>query len=57
MFSVTIRLESGKNYCVTCSKNRTFENPKILYIFEKALVLSIIYSRCNNVDEKIYKEE
>ena len=57
MFSVTIRLESGKNYYVICSKNRKFENPEILYIFKKALALSIIYSRCNNEDEKIYKEE
>ena len=42
---------------IICSKNRKCENPKILYIFEKALVLSIIYSRCNNEDEKIYQEE
>ena len=27
------------------------------YIFEKTLVLSIICSKCENKDEKIFKEE
>ena len=31
-----------KIYCIICGKHRKFENPKILYIFEKTLVLSII---------------
>ena len=33
------------------------KNPKISYIFEKKTVLSIIGSKCENVDEKIIKEE
>ena len=43
--------------CVICGKYRKCENPKILYIFEKKLVLSIICSRCNNEGIKIFKEE
>ena len=27
------------------------------YIFEKTLVISIIFSTCENEDEKIFKEE
>ena len=30
---------------------------KILYIFEKILVLSTICSKCINEDEKVFKEE
>ena len=44
-------------YCVICSKCRKFEKPKISYLLEKALVLSIICSKCKNEDEKILKEE
>ena len=46
-----------KLYCVTCSKYRKFEKPKISYLLEKTLVLSIICSKCKNEDEKIFKEE
>ena len=46
-----------KLYCVICSKCRKFEKPKISYLLEKALVLSIICSKCKNEDEKILKEE
>ena len=48
-----------KLYCVICGsieKYRKFEKPKISYLLEKALVLSIICSKCNNEDEKIFKE-
>ena len=44
-------------YCVICSKYRKFEKPKISYLLEKTLVLSIICSKCKNEDEKIFKEE
>ena len=44
-----------KLYCVICGKYRKFKKPKISYIFEKALVLSIICSKCKNKDEKIFK--
>ena len=44
-------------YCVNCGKYRELENTEILYIFEKALVLSIICSKCGKEDEKIFKEK
>ena len=34
-----------------------FKNSKLSYIFKKTLVLSIICSKCENEDEKIFKEE
>ena len=46
-----------KIYCVICGKYRKFEKPKISYLLEKTLVLSIICSKCKNEDEKIFKEE
>ena len=46
-----------KLYGVICSKYRKFEKPKISYLSEKALVLSIICSACKNKDEKIFTEE
>ena len=44
-------------HCVICGKYRKFEKPKISYLLEKILVLSIICSKCKNEDEKIFKEE
>ena len=38
-------------------KYRTFEKPKISYLLEKKLVLSIICSKCKNEDENLSKEE
>ena len=35
-------------YSVNCCKHRKFKNPKISYIFEKTLGLSIICSKCQN---------
>ena len=32
-------------YCVNCSKYRKFEKPKMSYLFEKTLLLSIICSK------------
>ena len=46
-----------KLYCLICGKYRKFEKPKISYILEKIIVLSIICSKCTNEDEKIFKEE
>ena len=43
--------------CVICGKYKKFNNPKISYIFEKTLVFSIIYSKCENEDKKIFKKE
>ena len=46
-----------KLYCVICGKYRKLKNSKISYIFEITLLLSIICSRCENEDGKIFKEE
>ena len=46
-----------KIHCVICGKYRKFQKPKISYIFEKRLVLSITCSKCKNVDEKTFKKE
>ena len=46
-----------KIYCVICSKHRKFEKPKISYLSERTLVLSIICSKCKNKEEKLFKEE
>ena len=46
-----------KLYCVICNKYRIFENPKISFLLQKTLVLSIICSKCKNKDEKIFKEK
>ena len=43
-------------YCVICGNYEKFKNPKISYILEKILVLSIICSKCENEDEKVFKE-
>ena len=43
--------------CVICGKYRKSKDPKISYNFEKALVRSIIYNKCVNEGEKIFKEE
>ena len=45
-----------KLYCIICAKYRKFEKSKILYLLEKRLVLSIIWSKCKNEDEKLFKE-
>ena len=44
-----------KLYCVICAKYKKFEKPKILYFFEKTLVLSIICSECKKENEKIFE--
>ena len=46
-----------KIYCVLCGKYRKPEKPKISFIFDKTLVVSIICSKCKNEDEKIFKGE
>ena len=44
-------------YCVICGKYNKFKKPKISYIFEKALVFSIIYRKWKNEGGKKFKEE
>ena len=46
-----------KLYCVICDKYRKSEKPKIFYLLEKTLLISIICSKCKNKDKKILKEE
>ena len=44
-----------KIYCNICDKYKKLEKPKIAYLLEKTLVLSIICSKHKNGDEKIFK--
>ena len=46
-----------KKYCAICGRYRKFKDAKISYIFEKAIVLFIICSKCKNEDKKIFKEQ
>ena len=41
-------------YCVICSKYKKYENPKRSHLFEKTLVLPLIYSKCKK-EEKYLK--
>ena len=43
--------------CIICGKYKKFEKPKISYLSEQILVLSIICSKCNNNDEQLFKVE
>ena len=43
--------------CIICSKYRKLEKCKILYLFERKLVLSMICRKCKSEDEKLFKEE
>ena len=46
-----------KLYCIISGKYWKFEKPKKSYFLEKTLILSIICSKCQKEDEKIFKEE
>ena len=43
-----------KVYCVACGKYEKIKNPKISYILQKALVLSIICSKTGCKNEQIF---
>ena len=47
----------GHHDCNICGNYKKSKNLKLSYIFEKTLVLSIICSKCENDNEKIFKEE
>ena len=52
------KIKMKKIYCITFGKNRKFKNPKISYIFEKPLVLSILFTvSITTKMKKIFKEE
>ena len=48
MFSITVKVKSKKIYCIILGKYKKLKNLKILNIFEKTSVLSIICSKCDN---------
>ena len=53
-------IEKGKdetNKNVKCNKLKKLKNPKTLYIFDKKLVLLIIFCKCGNKSEGMCKEE
>ena len=43
--------------CIKCNKCGKFKSPKISYIFDKTLFLSIICDKCSSEDRKIFKEK
>ena len=45
------------NYIALFVVSTENENLKVVYLFEKTLVLSIISSKCKNKDKKIFKAE
>ena len=49
--------KTKKLYCVICSNYRKFGIPKISYLLEQTLALSIICSKCNNEYEKYLKKK
>ena len=55
IFSITKKMK--KLYCVIYGKYRKFEKPKISYLLEKTLVLSIICSKYKIEDEKYLKRK
>ena len=46
-----------KIYCVSFGKYNRFTNPKISYVFGRIVILPIICGKCQNEDEKIFKEQ
>ena len=47
----------NKVYCIKCNKHKKIKKSKMSYIFDKALVLSIIFNKCGSKDKTIFKEE
>ena len=41
-----------KKYCIRCNEHRKIKNPKISYIFNKTLVLSVTCGKCGSNDKK-----
>ena len=55
MIDISIIKKMKKLYCVIYNQHRNFEKPEISYFLDNTLVLSIIYSKCKNEDERIFK--
>ena len=51
------KVDMKKIHWIVCDEYRKFKDPKVSYIFEKALVLSIICINGGSKDKKISKEE
>ena len=49
IFSITKKIK--KLCCIICGMYRKFEKPKMSYLLEKTLVLSIFCSKCKIEDE------
>ena len=46
-----------KLYCIIFDKYRKFKNPRILYLLDKNLVVSVICSKCKNEDKNYLKKK
>ena len=46
-----------KIYCNICNRYRKPKNPKLPYIFQKTVDLSIVYSKCGHEYKKIFKKK
>ena len=46
-----------KIYRIKCSKYSKFINPKISYIFDKTLLLSVICGICDSEGEELFEEK
>ena len=55
MLSITKKMKNL--YCTISGQSKKFEKPKISYLLDKSLVLSVICSKCKNEDEKLSKVE
>ena len=49
---VLMKSSMKKVYCIKCNRPRKFKNPKISCISNKTLVLSIVYCKSGNNDNK-----
>ena len=54
MFSINENVK--KIYCVICGQYKKIEKPKLSYLLEKKLVLSISCSQCKKEDKNLFKE-
>ena len=52
-----MKVRIKKIYCTNCRKFKEFKTPKIAFIFDKALVLSITWDKRGSVDKRTFKEE
>ena len=46
-----------KIYCLICGQYKKIDKPKLSYLLEKKLILSISCSQCKKEDKNLFKEE